>query len=330
MDNLQSKLQRRVEKLNIDNDDTFLVYLQRLLKFLDSHPIFTGIIETLLAQYSDLETITDRIFCGREKLSRSEKKAAAVGYSVLRRLADSDNTSKLLNLGEYFHEYADPESNSSTIYSLFLLPFYEHIDEQIDDQRLMLNTLLRYKARSEWFYRNQLLSLMKNNSQKAEKLLALDFYSYLHDQGLDFTIEPSSLSGSIDIIAAQGTNDPLLADAKIFDADGRGKSYICKGFNQIYTYTQQYNEAFGYLLIFKSIDRDLCFSLPKKIANVPVVTYNHKSIFLITVDIYNYPDTSDPLKSTPVSGRKPLKAIEITEEDLIHFEEHEEVIGSKR
>ena len=73
MDNLQSKLQRRVEKLNIDNDDTFLVYLQRLLKFLDSHPIFTGIIETLLAQYSDLETITDRIFCGREKLSRSEK-----------------------------------------------------------------------------------------------------------------------------------------------------------------------------------------------------------------------------------------------------------------
>ncbi|MBE9068023.1 hypothetical protein IQ260_15335 [Leptolyngbya cf. ectocarpi LEGE 11479] len=122
IENLRSKLQRRIERLNIDNDDSFLVYLRRFWVFFDSHPIYVGIIETLLAQYSDLENVTDRIFGGRQKLSKSEEEAAAVGYSVLRKLADSNKVSALFDLREYFREYADSGSNTSTIYSLFLLP----------------------------------------------------------------------------------------------------------------------------------------------------------------------------------------------------------------
>ncbi|MFM2060918.1 MAG: hypothetical protein RLZZ507_588 [Cyanobacteriota bacterium] len=181
----------------------------------------------------------------------------------------------------------------------------------------ILSLLLRYKHRSEWFYQDKLYDLAtdKENTRKAEKLLALDLYSYLHDQGLDFSIEPSSHRGKIDLIAAQGSDDPLLADTKIFDAKSRGKDYIRKGFRQIYTYTNDYNEPFGYLIIYKITDKDLKFSLATPSRNIPVIIYNHKTIFLITIDIYPH--------SEPVSHRKPLKAISITEQELIQTAEEE-------
>lgn len=44
-----------------------------------------------------------------------------------------------------------------------------------------------------------------------------------------------------------------------------------------------------------------------------MIIYNHKTIFFITIDIYPH--------SEPVSQRKPLKAISITEEELIQTAE---------
>jgi len=170
----------------------------------------------------------------------------------------------------------------------------------------MLALLIRYKHRSEWFHREQLWSLSQAE-RRGEKLLALDLYSYLYDQGIDFTIEPSSITGEVDLIAAQDTLDPLLLDTKIFDGDSRGKQYIRKGFAQLYTYTQQYNQPFGYLVIYKITDRDLRFSLQIH-GDIPVVVHNHKTIFLITIDIHSH--------DKPVSQRPPLRAIEITEEEL--------------
>lgn len=193
---------------------------------------------------------------------------------------------------------------------LFLVPFYEYIDEQINEQKITLSLLLKYKHRSEWFHREQLaLIINKSNSRCMEKQLALNLYSYLYDQGLNFQIEPSSITGEIDLIAAQGSNDPLLADAKIFDADERSKTYIRKGFNQIYTYTQQYNEPCGYLVIFRITERDLNFSVSQTFHGIPAVTYNHKTIFLLTIDIHSHEKS--------VSQRKPLQAITITEDELI-------------
>lgn len=307
--NLRYRLQRRVQRLDIENINAFLVYLQRFWLFFDSQPIYVGIMDALVTQYPDLDNTTERIFQDEGLLGESEEEAAAIGYSVLRKLANPAYAPQISQIGQIIAGHADSDNIPAIIRSFFLYPFYEYIDEQLDDQKLTLNLLMRYKYRSEWFHRKNLLNLTRSDTRKAEKLLALNFYSYLYDQGLDFTIEPSSISGEIDIIAAQGTKDPLLADAKIFDASARGKRYIRKAFNQIYTYTQQYNEPFGYLVIFKITDKDLCFALSNKTSSVPVMTYNHKSIFLITIDIYENPK--------PVSQRNPLNTVVISEEDLI-------------
>ncbi|HEY9826240.1 MAG TPA: hypothetical protein V6D19_12385 [Stenomitos sp.] len=232
-------------------------------------------------------------------------------------MSDPAYAPKIHQIASIFFGYVDSDNIPERVRFVFLYPFYEYVDEQLDNQKIILNLLLRYKYRSEWFYRKELLELVTYNPRKAEKQLALNFYSYLHDQGFDFTIEPSSISGEIDIIGAQGSADPLLADAKIFDANNRGKTYICKAFNQIYTYTQQYNEPFGYLVVFKIVDKDLCFSLSNTASSVPVVNYNHKSIFFVTIDICENPK--------PVSQRNPLNAVIISEKELIQPMEDKDV-----
>ncbi|MBW4498287.1 MAG: hypothetical protein KME57_01520 [Scytonema hyalinum WJT4-NPBG1] len=307
--NLRYKLQKRIQKFDTVDPSSFILYLKYFWIFFDSNPTYIGIMDLLISRYPETENVITDILNGKNWVGASEEEAAAIGYRLVRKLSEPAYENHLTKIAQVYAQFKSTAKITEIIRIFFLNPFYEYLDEQLDDQRFTLNLLIRYKHRSEWFHRDHLLGLTKSESRIAEKLLALDFYSYLHDQGLDFTIEPSSLSGEIDIIAAQGSGDPLLADAKIFDADHRSKSYLRKAFNQIYTYTQQYNEPFGYLVIFKITDRDLCFSVSSKAFTVPTVVYNHKTIFLLTIDICSYPK--------PVSQRNPLKTVTITEEELI-------------
>ena len=304
--NLRYKLQKRVSRLNSVDAELFPVALAQFWRFFDRQSTFEGILQELLAQFPNVEQDVDRICRGERLHGETEEEAAAIGHGILRRLADPDDKLNTLGLGTLYSRMVKAYEALEITRELFLSPFYEYVDEQLDDQRAMLTLLTRYKHRSEWFHRRHLWELSQTERQ-GEKLLALDLYSFLYDQGIDFMIEPSSITGEIDLIAAQDTPDPLLLDAKIFDGDSRGKHYIRKGFAQLYTYTQQYNEPFGYLVIYRTTDRDLRFSLQLS-THIPMVMHNHKTIFLVTIDICPY--------DKPVSQRGPLQAVEIAEEEL--------------
>ena len=305
---LRYKLQKRVARLNSVEPQIFPFTLMQFFRFFDRQPTFTGIISDLLAQLPQYAEDVERILAGETLHGESEEEAAALGYAVLRRAADIESEVKLLNLGyRYVRGALSNHEAIEAIREVFLEPFYEYVDEQLDDQRAMLALLLRYKHRSEWFHREALWKVSQTE-RRGEWQLAMDLYSYLYDQGIDFTIEPSSITGEVDLVAAQGTDDPMLLDAKIFDGEGRGKTYVRKAFRQIYTYTQQHNEPFGYLAIYKTTDRDLCFSLPVR-SHIPVMVHNHKTIFFVTIDIFPYKE--------PVSQRAPLEAIVITHQELV-------------
>lgn len=307
--NLRYKLQKRIGRLNsVDDGDLFLTTLSQFLRFFNESETYTGIIEALLPKFPNAEDEANRILDNNESLyGESEDESAILGYFVLKGLtSNANNANRLISIGHNYRRVSKFHEAIETVREVFIEPFYEYVDENLDDQRAMMVLLMRYKHRSEWFNRDRLYTLSQIE-RKGEKSLALDLYSYLYDQGIDFTIEPSSISGEIDLIAAQGTDDPLLLDAKVFDGEGRGKTYIRKGFNQIYTYSNQYNEPFGFLVIYKTCEKDLSFSLKKK-GHIPTLTHNHKTFFLIIIDIYPHPK--------PVSQRSPIKATEITEEDL--------------
>jgi hypothetical protein len=308
--NLRYKLQKRVSRLNsVDDGDLFIITLAQFFLFIDQQPTFTGVIDTLISIFPDIDETADKIINENKDLfGGSEEESAAIGYKVLLQLKDKPD--KLFNTGYAYRQVNNIHESIEAIRETFLEPLYEYLDESLDDRRAMLALLMRYKHRSEWFHRKELEELSKIE-RGGERALALDLYSYLYDQGIDFFIEPSSITGEVDLIAAQDTDDPVILDAKVFDGESRGKSYIRKGFNQIYTYTQQYNKPFGYLIIYKICEKDVRFAL-KESGNIPLVVHNHKTIFLITIDIFPH--------TKPVSQRPPMKAIEITEGELVTIE----------
>ena len=318
--NIRYKLQKRVSRLNsAETPDSFFVILTQFWKYLTNQQLYMGIIEELISKFPKIEATVDAIYNkGEGHYGETEEEAAVIGYKVLERIVNQGNAIKAAKLAYIYHKNGSINQGIDFFREFFLEPFYEYLDEQLDDQKAVLSLLKRYKHRSEWFYRDYLYKLSQeieenNKNHREEFLLTINLYSFLYDQGIDFTIEPSSITGKVDLISAQDTKDPIILDAKIFDNKSRGKLYIKKAFNQIYTYTQQYNEPFGYLVIFKVTDHDLNISTKINHYNLPIVTYNHKTIFFIVIDIFTYEKS--------ISQRGELKSITITEDELIKIDD---------
>jgi len=309
--NLRYKLQKRVRRLNSMEYKVFHFSLKQFWGFLKNYPIFVGILEDLERHYPSVEAEAEKIVKDHQGLVFDNELAnAAASYFIVKKCVESNNQMVEANVGGAYGRESKYNDMLEHFKSLFLEPLYEYLDEQLDDQGAILALLRRYKHKCEWFQRKFLFNLWQGNTQRGEKLLALHLYEYLYDQGLDFAIEPSSASGEADIVTAQKSDDPLIADAKIFNPGrSKGIEYIARGFNQIYLYTLDYNEPFGYLIIYKTSGEDLRFALTNQAQSTPFVVHNNKTIFLVTIDIFPH--------QIPASKRGPLKTVEITEEDLI-------------
>jgi hypothetical protein len=315
--NLRYKLQKRIRRLNSTSFGLFHISLKQFWGFLEDNTVFMGILEDLGHRYPSLENEAESIINGQAIISDTELEHAAISYFLIKKCVESDNDQIEVNIGFRYqlHTHNKTDEFLESFKDVILEPFYEYLDEQLDDQKATLALLRRYKHKCEWFQRENLFDLSQEQ-RKGEKNLSLHLYEYLHDQGIDFTIEPASASGEADLVAAQNSEDPLIADTKIFDGDSRGKSYIAKGFNQIYLYTLDYNEPFGYLIIFNTSGKDLRLALTNQTQSTPFVIHNNKTIFIITIDIFPH--------ETTASTRGPLNPVEITEEYLIRISEEEE------
>jgi hypothetical protein len=244
------------------------------------------------------------VICG------SELENAAFSYHIIRKCVEAENVTSEIDLAMAYILGGTHTECLENFKMLFLEPFYEYLDEELDDQKAILGFLRRYKHKCEWFNRQRLFGLWSSNTREGEKLLALHLYEYLHDQGFDFTIEPHSISGEVDLVVAQQSNSPLIADAKIFNPErGKGKQNIINGFNQIYLYTLDFNEPFGYLIIYKTSGADLRLLVEKQSQSIPFVVHNSKAIALLIIDIFPH--------TTTASQRGRIKTLEITERDLI-------------
>jgi len=248
---------------------------------------------------------------GRTPLfGRSESELAAMGYHFLKKIADQPGEDMIYKIGSKYRGNSEPAEKLDIVRELFLESFYEYIDEHLDDQQAILYFLRRYKHRCEWFHAERLREEVKVDTQMGEKTLALDLYEYLHDQGIDFHVEPRSASGIPDFVADQVGKERVIADTKLFWPErSKGKPYIISGFNQAYIYACDYNEPCAYLVIFKMRHEGLNFLVPSTQASFPSLTVNNKTIFFIVVDIFEY--------GTSASKRGPMKSVDITEQELV-------------
>ena len=307
--NLRYKLQKRVRRLNSVDTQLFQASLKQFWVFLDSQPTLKAITESLVVACptaeADATTIVDK---QKALLGSTETEGAAIGYCVLKKCVESKDTSQAVRIAACYR--ARPGEGLDTFREVFLEPFYDYLDEHLDDGRALLALLRKYKYRCEWFHRKRLYDLWEADTIRGEKTLVQDLYEYLFDNGVEFYIEPSSASGKADMVSAQTGDEPLIADGKIFNPDrSKDKGYIARGFGQVYQYTLDFNEPFGYLIIFKTSEHDLRFALTNSTQSTPFVVYNNKTIFLITIDLFPHVNSA--------SKRGVLAPVEITEGDLI-------------
>jgi hypothetical protein len=309
---IRYKLQKRVRRLNSADRQQFPFALRTFFQFFETSSLLSGVRDELMARALkyDVPTTVDQILQGETRYGETEEEAAAMGYLLLKKFADDPENISPLDLGMSYGAGGKLDECLDTLRSVFLEPFYEYIDEHLDDQQAILYFLRRYKHRSEWFHADRLRKAVEDDTQRGEKGLAYDLYEYLHDQGIDLHIEPHSASGIADLVAEQVGNDRVIADTKVFWPEkSKGKTYILSGFHQAYTYACDFNEPCAYLVIYKMCKESLNFLVPASEATFPCLTVNNKTIFFVVVDICDH--------GAPASKRGPLKSVDITEKELI-------------
>ena len=307
---IRYKLQKRLKRINTAGFESFHWVLLQAWGFLQSTDITKGVLDDLERRSAQCEADADKTLAGTPQVGSSEEENDGICYWVVKKSVLSPESSVEVSIG---HSLSGSSAHNDAVEAFrlaYVEPLFDYIDEQIDDKRIVLLLLKKYKHRCEWFRRADLLERCMVDTQKGEKSLAYDLYEYLHDQGVQFHIEPQSASGRIDLVSAQTGKDRLVADVKLFNP-GRDQNlaYIAKGFRQVYDYTKDFNEVFGYLVIFKTCADDLSIATEKQESSVPFVTHNNKTIFLLVVDICAYEETA--------SKRGVLKSYDLTPGQLV-------------
>jgi hypothetical protein len=301
---IRYKLKKRLQRLNTSDNCAFHWALVYASNFLQESEITKGILDDLERRHPECEEYASLTLNLKPQVGHTEGENAAICHWVIKKCGASKDAPIEMNVSLMLAPKGTDADRNDAFRAAYVEPLFDYIEEHIDDKRITLTLLRRYKHRCEWFRSRE------EDPQSEEAHWAYDLYKYLHDQGLQFHLEPSSASGRIDLISSQTGTDRLVADVKVFDPDGsRGVNYICKGFRQLYDYTKDYNESFGYLVIFKLCEADLSIATSHQEASIPFFVHNNKTIFIIIVDICKYSESA--------SQRGRLRAYEITVDQVI-------------
>jgi hypothetical protein len=312
LQDLRYKLQKRINRLRTVGQDGLGNELIRFFEFFDSNTRLRSCAAELRAKYPHVDEELDASRQRDQQIEgTTEGENAAIGLAVLRKSAVPYNGSMLFT--QYIQYTGSIAEMLERFRDAYIEPFYEYIDEHIEDRNVVLAELIRFKHLAEWFRRNSLWQRWKSDSRSGERSLAFAVYEFLYEQGIDFHVEPASASGAADMIAAQNSANPLVADIKIFDPDsGRGASYIRRGIMQVHRYLNDYTQPIGYLIVFKGTEKQLDINASMSPGDeVPYFAVGEKTVFLIQVDIFPH---ELPASKRAIPERETISESEILSE----------------
>lgn len=315
-ESLKNKLQLRYKRLSNPFPEQFHYHLRQFMKFITENSVYRSILDECLHKHTDSARKAGIIggqHSGEGMYLKNEEENVAIGYYVVTNILATRTSDDTWTPEQFVvmisKRYKAKDSQDYNYYNQFFLnyfvnPIVDYIEERIDEQILILHSLRRFKHFSEWYRTSELLELYNNDTRRGEQVLKKELYKFLFLEGIECIIEPESASGFADAIIPQ-TGHKLIVEVKIFTG---GVNTITKGFNQLYTYNNNYNEPFGYLILFKTCETDIKFQLKWTDDKIPYITYNNKTFYFIVIDI---------LRGKTASQKTGLIAEEITEEMLI-------------
>jgi hypothetical protein len=137
--------------------------LKQFWVFFESYPILAAVTEELLAKFPNVETDVEKLFQGQGLYGENEGESAAMGCGVLKVYAAQNDPYFYANLAAVIA--AEGERQLDAFRQIYLEPFYEYVDEHLDDRNFMLYCLERYKRTCEWFERDRLFKLWDAETQ---------------------------------------------------------------------------------------------------------------------------------------------------------------------
>src|SRR5580704_17091070 len=290
---LRLKLRTRHSRIASCGFEDFLPLTKQFFAFLDKNSVLRAVIAELLARNQQTVNDVQSADSDVRVYGETAEEAATVGYLKWRAFSGQS-----IEHGFYSHALGSGDFlEASGVYKdWYVEPFFDYLDEILDEANVILATLLRYKYKVEWYRREEVLNLYKDDTARGERNLKQHMAEFLFDQGLPFHVEPVAASGEPDIVSLGDTEHHFIGEVKILDPEGsRGASYIKRAFYQAFRYCLNYNEPLAYLIVFNRSKRQLTVERPSDPDGVPRWAYNHKTIFLIVIDLHEHEGTASTL-----------------------------------
>lgn len=280
---IRFQLQKRFRRLNSCSHLLFHSSMVQFWAYLQAHPLTAGVLARLEAEASQYTAEVAALTTSRE-IAEFTTEAEQFGfvYRVVQHCAQQPLGSQLgpeVRIGHALSNERKHDDALNHFREIFLEPLYEYVDDALDQQGAVLSLLVKYKRNVEWFEREVLAEMAIGDERK----LAKHLYAYLFDQGLDFHVEPQSISGEADLVAPD-----LVLDAKVFDGERRSVAYLASGVHQVHTYARDFNQEVGYLVVYKTCPETLDFPFALSGQLAPCVTVGGKTIYVFVIDICQY------------------------------------------
>lgn len=285
-------LQTRFSRIRTSEIGNFEKVCQQVLSWLEEHPIFSGIIDDLdnlkgehqeeiqrileyegsrasryyyLAIRGDDPKENEPKFVGYTPTN--EKEHASACLQLLRAAIAKPDLEFYLLLAIYYTQqpydrvqFRDvvgvTEDAFRIIQESVSRDVYAYLDEQLDGINAINGLLYKYKQYVEWFHQDHLRSIAElgYEGEMGERALALHLQQYIFNQGVEFTIEPTSSSGEVDLLLRTMSGDYTIIDAKYIKSNSDITRKIAEGFNQVSRYCSDYNQQQGFLAVFVNDD----------------------------------------------------------------------------
>lgn len=194
--------------------------------------------------------------------AKSAALRAAVGYQVCECMVGDTNPmtcgKNAVAIGTKYATYMGTSqgiklSEAIRIFSeIFLEPLVSYLRGGLELRHRILLLLSRYRQRSEWFKDDTKVNTILENEGEIEKQLKRDFFLYLYDNGIDFSIESESPEGGaeVDVLATLPELGPFPIEIKVFDGIKRDSAYISGGIAQAHEYARTFNSSEAYYIVY--------------------------------------------------------------------------------
>jgi hypothetical protein len=200
---LRVKIRNRYSRISSCDSRDFFALTKQFFDFIKQQPLLSAVIAEVMA--NNPEVVEEANAPNLEHAyGETADQAAVIGYVAWAKYAAQSKP-------DFFHgQVGITRSFSETLSkyrSRFLDPFFDYLDEKLEDGNVILATLIRYKTKVEWYRKEELQKLFADHPSRGEHVLAKHMFEYLFDQGITFNVEPQSASGRPDLLSIAGEHN---------------------------------------------------------------------------------------------------------------------------